>query len=354
VDSFEAYPQAIMAYLNQGGNKATLDQALYDAEVANLPVPVATGDLTGDGVHEVVVALIDPAIELYPPPGVLLVYTCQEGQFDLSLVEQSGDFEGGPHIWYLEDLDGRAGSELVVSFPTCGAHTCFDEAQILSWTGAGFENRLQGTSGDLPYPDFRLIDLEGDGLFELEAEAAGFGSIGAGPQRGLRRVWAWDSVLEGFEVVEESSGPSSYRVHALHDAEAAARAGDYEAALLGYQRVINDALLEDWFDPENERAALSAYARFREVVVYAQQGQQEFAATVLSEMSLAYPAGDARHPFVEMAQAFLEAFGRDGAEAGCQAASAFAAANAAEVLDPLGPQSFGYANPEFEAGDMCP
>jgi hypothetical protein len=61
----------------------------------------------------------------------------------------------------------------------------------------------------------------------------------------------------------ETLGPSNFRIRALHDADAASKKGDYETALALYERVINDETLDDWIEPDTERANLSAFAKYR-------------------------------------------------------------------------------------------
>lgn len=354
VGSPEGAVGPIREFLNAGGTPAALDAALYDAGIASQPVAVAAEDLTGDGKREVVVALVDPTVQAIAPPGRLLIYVCRSGAYELALDQESGDQRGSPHLWYVQDLDAEPGAEVVVSEPLCGAHTCYEFVRLLDWTGAGFENRLAGQTDDLPYPDVRVVDPDGDGVYDLEILGGAVGSVGAGPQRSLTRVWRHDSVTGRWEVAEERLAEADYRVHVLHDAGAAAEAGDYQEALRLYRQVIDDETLRDWAEPEAERATLSAYARFRIMVVYAVMGEADFAETAYRELRQAVPEGSAQRAYVEMAQAFLEAYRADRLEAGCAAARAYAESHAEAVLEPLGPAAFGYANPAYEPQDVCP
>jgi hypothetical protein len=81
---FSSLPQAALEFLNQGGSPQQLDQALYRAGFASLPVPVDTADMTGDGREEAVVAIFDPASSNMPPAGSLLIYECQAGEYQLA------------------------------------------------------------------------------------------------------------------------------------------------------------------------------------------------------------------------------------------------------------------------------
>jgi hypothetical protein len=353
-DTIDAYPEAILAYLNAGGSPDGLDEVLYEAGVANQPTAVASGDFNGDGKDDLAVSIIDAETQLVLPPGVLLIYICRGDQFELSSTRASGEMQGGAHIWYVQDLDADGREELVVSYPNCGAHTCFDEVEVMDWGKTALENRLQGTTSDLPYIDVRLNDPDGDGVFDLEVVSGGFGSVGAGPNRGVLRRWALNLTTGMWEVAEEQLLPSDFRIHVLHDADAAARRGEFAEALVLYERVINDTTLNDWVDPAYEQAMLSGYARFRTVVIHTRQGNFDFARTELEELRSTAPPGSPSHGFTELAGAYFDGFQEGGVEGGCDAARAYAGTHPEAVLEPLGSAHFGYANPAYAPEDICP
>lgn len=351
---FEGYPQAVLDFLNNSGSWQALDTALYDAGVANQPTAVAATDFNGDGKNDIAVSIFNPESQSIPPEGRLMLYMCREGQFEIAYNQPTGEQMGGPHLWYWQDLNDRDGAELVVSDASCGAHTCFEQLQILSWTGNEFENRLQGSTRDLPYPDVRITDPDEDGVYQLEVTGAGFGSVGAGPQRSETIIWKYNADTRQWEMAETALGPSNFRIHTLHDADAAAQRGDLEAALVLYERVVTDTSLEDWMDPETERANLGAYARYKMVAVYTFLGREQFAQAKLAEMREAYPENLAQHGYLEMAEIFRETFATEGLESACAAVADFASSNPESVLEPLGGIHFGYANPDYAPQDMCP
>jgi hypothetical protein len=352
--SFDDYPQAIQDFLNAGATADALDSALYDAGVANLPITVATEDLTGNGVIDVMVSLINPDSSGILPMGGMWIYTCETGIYELAYEQRSQEVFGAPHIWYLEDMDGDGRAELVISEATCGAHSCFEAVQLLDWEGGGIINRLVGDSLDLPNPDIRIDDPNEDGVYNLLVVAGGVSSVGAGPPRELARVWELQDESGVWEVTGELLGPSDYRIHILHDAEAAAREGAIPTALALYQRVVIDETLQDWVDPGEERISLGAYARYKIMVLYALSGQEDFARTTLAEMQAEIPVLLEQHAYVAMAEIFLEQFSSNGTEAACAAARNYAAANGGRVLDPIGPLAFGYSSPTIGSQEMCP
>lgn len=350
---FGTYPQAILDALNGGASVEALDQALYDLGIANIPVSNAEADLTGDGIYDRVVSIINPLSESLPPAGRLLVYTCSSGQFALSYDLPSPDFEGAPGIRFLQDMNFDRRAEVVISLPTCGASTCFENAQILSWDGEDFTNRLEGSSGDLPYPSIAVSDDDGDQFYNLEVTASGSGSAGAGPQRTLLRIWIYQSGSKTWVPGADIPGASGYRIHILHDADTLAAQGDLENAVRFYQRVASDSTLMDWADPETEQANLGAYARYRLVVLFYRLGQLPFVDSVFSEMESLYPLESPQRPYVDLARVFLSAF-RDGDfSSACQVAREYASAHENEILLPLGQQVFGFGNKEYTPEGVC-
>ncbi len=352
--NFGEYPRAILAYLNRGAAPEALDEALADAGVGNVPLAVVAADLTGNGVRDIVVSIFNPRSEAIVPPGKALIYVCTSGQFTLAYNEDSGRGFGVPHIWYVQDLDADGAAEVVLSQATCGAHTCFDDLEVLGWDGEAFTSRLDGETLDLPYPDVRVEDTDGDGVYELAVVAGGIGSVGAGPQRDITRRWSLDPAKGRWISQEDTLGVSNFRIHILHDAETAARAGAFEQALALYQRVVTDNSLDEWADPDTERANLAAYARFKQVVVYSLIGQEDFAEITLEELQTAYPEDSPQNAYVLLAETFYAGWDSGGLQSGCAAAAAYAGEHAEAVLAPLGPGAFGYANPEILPADICP
>jgi hypothetical protein len=353
---FELYPQAILQFLNEGGWVDELDEALYAAGVANMPVPVDAAEMTGDEFEEVVVSIFDPGSANMPPSGMLLIYTCHQNEYQLAYQEDSrpiGPSTGTPGITFLQDLNADGTSELVASSRTCGAHTCFERVQVLGWDGREFINRLDGLTDDLPHPTVYLQPSGQDGIYDIYITASGVGSVGAGPQRNMTRYWAYNADTQRWQISSLTLEPSMYRIHVLHDALAATRDGNYQEALLRYNRAISDTTLEDWADPALEQAWISAFARYQLVAIYTLQDRPTFADVILGEMEDAYPPDSLQHGYYEMAVAYLSGYLKGGGEAGCAAAVEYATANPG-ILEPLGMQNFGYGNPELIPRDVCP
>lgn len=352
--SFDNYPESIQGFINDGATPDELDKALYDLGIENQPIGVASADMTGDGKTDIVVSVFDPSSENIPPSGKLLIFICENGQYKLLLEQDSEMNWGAPGIRYLQDIDADGRAELVESSPSCGASTCFEDVQVQVWNGSGFEDRFEGDSTDLPFPDIRISDPNNDGFFQIEIVASGFGSVGAGPQRNFTRVWSYHPDSRFWIPGKDILGPSNYRIHVLFDAEVATSQGNYQDALQLYGRVIHDTTLDDWIDPEKERADLAAYALFKTALVYILQGQDSFAETTFKQLADTYPVGTSQHSYVLMADAFRSNYQSNGFSTACTAAREFALNHADQVLSPLSSQSFGYANKDYTPQDVCP
>ena len=315
---------------------------------------VEVNDFNGDGKNDVVVSIINPESQNIPPEGKFLIYLCSTSNYELAYQQISDPGFGVPSIRYVQDLDADEQDEIVVSSPTCGAHTCFESVQVIGWVGGGFENRLVGNTADLPYPDIRVEDTDGDQIYDIIITGSGFGSVGAGPQRNTTHIWGYDPNVSRWSKVEEVLGPSNFRIHILHDAELAALNGDYPSALQLYGRVIHDSTLDDWIDPQKEREYLAAYALYKSALIYLIQGQENFALATINQLRSTYPPGKPQYGYVQMVEIFQQAYISNGLSVACEEAREFAGNNSEQVLTPLGANSFGYGNPDYQSKDICP
>jgi hypothetical protein len=347
--SFDAYPAAILDYLNSGATPDQLETALVDAAVANRPVAVLDADLNADGKLDLAVSIFNPASSLVTPESTLLVYLCEANEYTLAF-QQTEDT--GAILWHFRDLDADGMAELIFSRSQCGAHTCFETYHILSWSPGGIQDTVLEGSNELPYPVLELQDPDGDRRFDILITGSGFGSVGAGPQRPKTVVYAYIPEQSGWARYDTILGKSNYRIHVLQDAEIAARDGDYTAATDLYQRVIEDPNLLDWVSPEEERADLSAYAEFKLVVMHTALDQPDRAKESFNRMGESIAASAPQSGYVDLAQTFLSAYDTSGLQAGCSAVESYAEANVEAILLPL--NSFGYGNPGYTAADLCP
>jgi hypothetical protein len=351
-ETYEAFPIAILSYLNNAGSPVALSDHLNIQGAAAQPVSVAVADFSGDGRDDVAVALVNPTD---PTSGAnLVVYNCIQEGYELVLNMPANEMIFlGFHIWFWQDLDADDAVELVVSQRFCGAHTCFDDLMVLSWDGAVFNNRLEGSTAEIPHSTFGVLDVSGDGIYQIEAASGGIGSVGAGPQRSKTFIWRLNAETNLWRLDEERSAPSNFRIHILHDADDASSIADYENALMLYRRVIEDVNLDEWTLVEGN-AALAAYARYRIFAIAVALEDRPAADAALAEMETEYPVGSALHDFVEMAILFRNAYASGGLGSACTGAAGFAESHADVVLEDLGSQIYGYANRDYTGASMCP
>lgn len=351
--NYENYPQAILEYLNGGASPEELAAELRSRGIAYAPEgfpPVRVYDLTADGVYDVIVSIINPHL---PSQGALMVYTCHDAQYLLTHIELADANFNPPVVSQVIDMNADGQNELITSSLSCGAHTCFRNVLILSWNGSSFDNLLEGSTGDLPEPDFQITDYDRDGVYDLEGVGTKIGSVGAGPQRDQLHIWVYDQQSGHWMISSVSLLASNFRIHMVHDADASMRRGEYFIADVLYQQVISDDSLLDWKLIEQEKLNLSAYAYFKRVVATASLTGIENATSLYAEMAVIY-SNKVQAEYVRMALAFLEAFSTDGQAAGCIAVHAYAAQHYNQILAPLGSDVYGYFNPDYSAEDICP
>jgi hypothetical protein len=342
-----------LRFINDGG---ALDDLLVHLEagawLSTRENSLAVQDFTGDGWTDIALALQDPTSQLVTRPGVLLILTCTGDGYRLAYTSPHLDDRGGPLIHAAQDLTGDGQPELLVGQMTCGAHTCFEHLKVLQWQGSSFENRLRGSSNDLPSPALTLLGPRASGAMDIVVTGTGYGSVGAGPYRPRTRTWAWDPAAEAFTVSGEVLGPTNFRIHRLLEGDAAFQARDYTTALDLYRQVAIDDTLDDWIPGPEAGHNLRAYATFRRILAYLLLQDLGDAQVVYGILQGGYPAGSIGHAYAELATAFWDTYQATGSMAeGCRAAQGFAASHASEVLDPL---AYGYTNPSYGAQDVCP
>jgi hypothetical protein len=349
LDDPHTWAADVLDYLNNGGLLTTLLESLESRQTGlQADQTGAVIDLNADGWEDFALVLTrnDPATGL--SSGMLFVFICDEREYDLAYVSPPGDLTGLPSIVSTSDLNDDGVPELLISVNSCGAHTCFLDLRVLSYSRGEFRNLLQGRSDDLPNPTIDLRGPAADGYWSLAVTGTGISSAGAGPYRERTRVWTWDSEAGAFIHGPDALGAPRFRIHLLHDADTAAQAGDYELALELYTQVIEDGRYDDWIYGETGARTLAAFAAFRQMSIHLNQGNTGAARRALEFMQAS--ATNDTADMLSLAEVTFEAYENAGLEASCSAAQAYGAAHAAGVLEPL---NYGYANRAYSAPDLC-
>lgn len=347
---YETFPQAIMDYLNSGASTEELAVTLIVQGLGPEEQPVWAEDLTGDDVREVVVTVFD---ETQPRQGSLLIFNCVDGQYVLSHLVISEVQAYAPLLLYIQDFNADGQREVVYSSTHCGAHTCFQDVQILQYENGEYITMLEGSTLEYPYPEIKLTDFDLDGMYNLEVIGTAIASVGAGPQRDSVNIWQYDSGSSTWKLVEQTLAASPFRVHLVHDAEAAMNRGEYLIASLLFQQVIEDEQLLDWADEEEEYRNLAAYAYYKRIVAAVYLNDLAAAEQLFDQLETLFGRGN-QYAYVDMAEVFLLVHESDGLEVACTAVQQYSETNKAVILTPLGSSVYGYANPDFEPADVCP
>lgn len=354
-ESFENYPAVILRFLNDGGSPEEMAAAFFLRKMNSNNEPVVVRELTGDGKRDVLVNVLNPDA---PSAGMLLIFSCFEETYRLGYAQFTAPQDIDLDLLLIQDLNADGLEDLIVTSKSCGAHTCVEEIRILIWDGETFQNRLVDGTDELPSPSAKISDFDGDGIYNLEVTTGGFSSVGAGPQRESTYVYEYDSESGTWIYADQLIGPSSFRIHKVHDADAAMKRGEYAIASLLFEQVIADAALEesvllDWLNPILEKQILSAYSSYKRIVAATLAGDLAHAEALLEEFHLQVDDGD-QAVFAELAEVFIFAYGTGGIGPGCSAAQAFAAQNYSVILAPLGAEIYGYANLNYTPDDICP
>lgn len=361
---FNRYAELIARYLSDGGPTTVLEARLrgWNAIVDYGGLVLVDRDFTGDGVPEVLVAVLDSEQAEYPYPGDLFVFGCDEGAYRLLYQAGSVSTRSAPILYSADDLNGDYLNDMVYAVQDCASTVCITQVEIVGWnlTLGSFERLL---AGDVraPLAQVQVVDNNGDGLREVVVTSGVAEVPGAGPQRVVITTLGWDGAQ--YVVAGTQSEPSAYRIHVIHDADRALVAGDYEGAVDLYRQAIRDETLLSWTYP-NELQHLRAYARYRMMLVRAAAGDvggaQNARDALLEEYALPTPEGGGPSPgtllpgyqFAEMARIFWQDFALNrSVERACRIVVNYALAAPAsyEVLN-----SFGSANPVYTAYDLCP
>lgn len=350
--SFEEIPAVIEAYLSAGAGTEQLGELLrsWGAITTDMGI-VRSIDMTGDPDPEIVVSLIDPSpgAQIGPwPPGDLLILHCQLGSVNTAYqgrlaAEEDWDWNSF-HLDRVEDVNGTGLPDLIYTTRSCGAHTCFDRLYVIEWDGAGFVNRVANME-PYPYPTFSV----GDG--QILVDSVGFGSVGAGIQRGHREIWTWNG--QQFALTEQLTGPPLALIHYVHDGDAALAEGTYTEAIAHYEAAISTADLPSGLFPDEAgegTAVVRAYARFKLVVALTAAGDRAGAETHYNLLAAEHPQDTPGHPYLLLAQTYW-----NDLLAGADPWLACATVVALAQSDPMFTEMLyaGYGNPMYEPEQLC-
>ncbi len=352
--SLPADPAVLTSYLDRGGDLPSLLSFLRAANLLPLypnSLEAAADDFDGDGRQDLALSVQDLNAPAGPrPPGVLLVWFCRIDRYFLGYQLQSEQVQGAPVILASRDLTGDGGSEIVVGRPVCGAHTCFLALSALTWDGQQLVDVFSGTSEDLPSPTV-VIAMGEAGIGTIAVTSGGVQSAGAGPPRPRTRTWAWTPQTRTFLAGPDVLSAPVFRVHVVHDADAAFEAGDVEVAAILYERALSDAALQEWEVGPATPASLRAYVHYRLVLLALVHGGHAAAQEAFNTMVEATVGVPEAASYLSLAELLLEPKDPVNLAAACAPVRQYASENPSQLLDPL---YYGYDNRVYTPADLCP
>lgn len=339
------YAEAVARHLNRAGNTAeTLEAWLIACHAASAePKAVTIAPITAPSAADVIVAVQDPAVAAFSPQGRLLVF--HEGTRGYALVHE---YEGQGRIEIVQAADVNADGkfDLVYSDMSCGAHTCFGTLHVDSWDGSANESWITGDP-TIAGPEYRIEDVtpEGQGN-EIVVHGGVINSVGAGPQR------AWTETYispdgEPYILFSQVFDPSACLYHKILDANQAFDAwalDGFDPAIEAYKAAIADKTAESCGTIKDEVVTLRDFTRFRLLVAQVAAGNATEALPIANQITNTTLRG--------AATTFLTSYNKNSSVIqACRDTTIYAQANAGSwqfLAD------WGYANPSFTAGDLCP
>ncbi len=362
---FDRLPALFAEYLSAGGGvgqlRDTLEQwgAIRETEVGQFGLVDAEHDFDGDGVNDVLIAAVDASTTpvTAEPPGALFVFTCADGGYELAYTDADTDAMQAtsvPQILALHDITGDGLADILFERTACGAHTCYQNIQGLYWDttgpGAGPELMLAEPVSE-PYAEIEVPEPEDGEPAQVVVNVGMIGSVGAGPQRTWRDVYAWDG--ETLARVEHEATSPAHPIHLVNEADDLFLAGNYAGAISLFRRSYEDPTLDrEWGMYEGWEQDLEAYARYRIMLAHVLLGDEQQAAAFYDAMQVDFPDPDEPGGlFAQWADLFRAEYQASGGViAACSAVL--------ETIDPDSPDlplnMFGYANRFYEPAEMCP
>ncbi|OHA62210.1 MAG: hypothetical protein A2748_01195 [Candidatus Wildermuthbacteria bacterium RIFCSPHIGHO2_01_FULL_45_20] len=305
-------------------------------------------DLTGDGMYEYVVGMAKEREapvssyqwQIFASDGVryYVVYNREEGLYQAPEFHQQADI----------NADGK--EEVVVTERECGAHTCFVEVFIVQWNGTKWVNLAEGIEA---FPGiFELQDENEDGIQEVRMEGGLISSLGAGLQREVTLLYAYEGPMKGYALSRTEKKQNDIYFIMLDANEALRKKEWVKAGELAKMVLENPNMTDSGMAPERSRVRIVSYAGILAMIsVVAQNSDDIGRAEQIRQQLEQYREGD--NPYVEAAQTLLQIYEetKDVSKA-CSAMETKSLAGGEAVADFF--ESYGYAQERMNLMNICP
>jgi LysM repeat protein len=344
---FVDYPDRLFVIVNGPDGGADALTSFLTTCNAFVEGGVTSGDWTGDGADDLLVVYMNPSTETATPQTDLIIYNSGATGLIQGFRARAA---GTVTLLATADLNSDDQADVAWADRNCGASTCFDTVEVISWDGSQWRDWTDG-SITMAYSEIQLQESTPDGQGqEISLTGGIYGSVGAGPQRTRSEVWASVGGAP-YTLHERIYEASNCLYHTVIDANEALLQGTpegFDRAGELYTKAATDDSLEQCWSRENELDELRSFSLFRLALTAAYQGNPSVAADLIDSLDASY----ADSIYSQVGQVWLDSY-QESSDIGtaCSAANQFATQNplAWEIL-----ADYGYANPSFEAADLCP
>jgi hypothetical protein len=335
----------VLVYLNEGGTYPPLIEPVYYekwGEEVSLVIDVTQLDITNDGIPEIILG----------DPTSFNIFICRNGKYE-SEIHLTGD--EAYSLLESQDMNLDGLPDLLITYDEC--EWCFRRNyRILSWNGSAFVDQItlpnyesfyRGISINndefgyilvygSPVPEYSLQDIDENGTIELTTVSNSY-PLGFYPDKAKEThssrketvTFTWNG--SSYTYYGWISDNPRFRFQAVQDADAYSIIGNYDLAMKSYQTAIFNSGLKFW-SPEmyqyhqdwqtwwfslrsqrepiepnrdlTEYPNLSAYSRFKIMLLLVIQGQLSDAGTVYTTLNSKFPGGTEGSIYTDLAQIF--------------------------------------------------
>jgi tetratricopeptide (TPR) repeat protein len=339
--------QPILDFLNKGGSPK-LVVTVFNKEFDEGRSESLQKDLTNDDIPELIVS-----------DYLLHVFGCKNRIYDLLLKVDPGNWViEYSDLRLIDDLNVNGIPDLIVSEWVGDINLYVPETyRIMEWDGSIFKDLIiqpefesrYGAGGandgqvwidglwsytETAVKQMEISDVDGNGTkeFILRGGLPGHPDTQRhGPWRGETNIYMWNG--DGFVIYSVEPAPPVYRFQAVQDADYAFFDGEYDKAVELYQEVISNDNLDWWstdkylhinrtFDAmlsgsvtptplppdDSEYNYLSAYARYRIMLIYVKHGRLPEAKEIYDNLQEQYRRGKEGHVIAELATVFWSVY----------------------------------------------
>jgi hypothetical protein len=404
-DRFYSLKDAVLGFLNSGGvykkliEPVTLFSYVQDREITFMAEAIQQ-DVTGDGVPEIIMR---DWKDFY-------VLGCQGGEYRI-LFSIGPNTTGFNHmvasLVATEDLNGDGVREMLIAKGRCG-NCSGDDYSLVEWDGTTFsslfldqkyrspygmitQTRMEPgvvsvnglASDDLSIHPAVLTDTDQNGIIELVLSGgipSSYEAQYSGPWRVETVIFTWNGAQ--YIVTNWEADPPVFRFQAVQDGDAYTSIGSYDQAIESYQQAISDDSLDSWnatrqeyerryhyayyegiIPPEPapdliEYARLAAYARFRIMLLAVIQGKINEAQHAYVTLQEEYPEGTEGFIYTDLARIFWDDYQEfRQMESACSQVIQQVYSNPEPYLEYLGNskrKTHGAWSLSYQPEDICP